>query len=127
MAGAALVLSTDNQVILGTTNDTENREIKVSLGSSLKLFCCLNVSASGRCHVSWHFEPSEKNQTDTDTEKKIYNRTERICTLDSQCSNISSNLSNINEGNVGWYYCKVQTEIPILHIAISSKVKVICK
>lgn len=58
------------------------------------------------------------------TEKNIYNWTEKPCNLTNICNNKNYTLSNIKESNVGWYYCKVSAEIPILQVHESKKVKV---
>lgn len=118
-SGATLVLARGS-----IENDRENSEIKVFPGSSHTFFCCLKVNATGRCHVSWYFKPSGKNQTDMNTEKNIYNWTEKPCNLTNICNNKNYTLSNIKESNVGWYYCKVSAEIPILQVHESKKVKV---
>ncbi|XP_007576805.1 uncharacterized protein LOC103155170 isoform X1 [Poecilia formosa] len=142
--GATLVLTSEIQLNLEKTNDTGRRERRVSPGSSLKLHCCLTQDKpdrcltqdkagrcltqdkAERCHVSWYFQSSGKNLTEMDTEKPLCNWTiVKDCNLSDICHNMPCDLSNINESDIGWYYCKVKIDIPTLRELESSKTKVI--
>ncbi|XP_027882627.1 uncharacterized protein LOC114150434 isoform X2 [Xiphophorus couchianus] len=124
--GATLVLTREDRLNLVETNYTGRRERTVSSGSSLKLHCCLTHDKAERCHISWHFESSGKNLTEMEKNKTLCNQTIFAnCSLVDICYNMTCNLSNINESDTGWYYCKVKVEIPRLSELQSYKTKVI--
>ncbi|XP_069006204.1 uncharacterized protein [Embiotoca jacksoni] len=119
-SAAAMVISDQTHVCL----DKTRKKIEVSCGSSLTLHCGLKTYE--RSWLSWYFNSSGPPfENSSKMFEKIVNKPKNFSMDECRDTDMTYNLSNVNDTHSGWYFCQVTAEIPLYKSDISEGTEVV--